>query len=80
MISSILDMFLLTVAPGPEMAERLKSLCPNARVLFTSGYPQGHLGQQPMLKRPFLRKPYDAALLTAKVGETLAMPVPTDSG
>jgi two-component system, cell cycle sensor histidine kinase and response regulator CckA len=56
---------------GPELADELRTVHPEARLLFTSGYAEGELvADDP--GRPFLAKPFTAAGLASKVREILA--------
>lgn len=61
---------------GPALAERVVSLRPNIRILYTSGYTDA--ATIPGGLRPgvgFLVKPFTAEALTQKVREILAQPV-----
>jgi PAS domain S-box-containing protein len=63
---------------GPELAARLRTLRPGARVLYMSGYTDDALGRQQLLgpDAPFLQKPFTVASLAAKVRAVLDRPVP----
>ncbi|HVV82266.1 MAG TPA: PAS domain S-box protein [Kofleriaceae bacterium] len=52
---------------GRKLAERLTSLCPNAKVVLMSGYTDEVLEPHDVLAHTFLRKPFDRAALTACV-------------
>jgi hypothetical protein len=41
---------------GPQVAERIRALRPDIRVIFMSGYAEGAIGQE--LKGAFLQKPF----------------------
>ena len=58
---------------GPEMAERIRAALPAMRLLFMSGYSDAQTIQEGVLDRgiPFLPKPFTAAVLLARVEETL---------
>lgn len=58
---------------GPQLARRLASERPQARVLFMSGYAHGELGQRGLLEEgtPFLEKPFTPYLLMLRVREVL---------
>jgi two-component system cell cycle sensor histidine kinase/response regulator CckA len=61
---------------GPTLADRLVRLRPDLRVLFISGY--ADIGTPIDADNPnvsFLRKPFQASLLVARVQEMLAPPV-----
>ena len=58
---------------GPELTEQLRTLHPGAKSLLISGYAAGSLGNGGLdYRQPFLKKPFTAASLTAKVREILA--------
>jgi CheY-like chemotaxis protein len=57
---------------GPELTQRMKELCPEARVLYISGYADRafqHHGVQEGV--PILEKPYSGSDLLMKVQEVL---------
>jgi two-component system cell cycle sensor histidine kinase/response regulator CckA len=58
---------------GRELAERLAASHPDARVIYTSGYPDDALMRAGIkdLRVAFLRKPYDSPSLLHKIGEVL---------
>jgi two-component system cell cycle sensor histidine kinase/response regulator CckA len=58
---------------GRELAERLKSLWPNMKVLFTSGYTYNAITQHGLLdpEMAFLEKPFSISGLVRKVREVL---------
>jgi len=59
---------------GRELADRLKVLRPEARVLFTSGYSRDVIGHRGVLDRDvaYIAKPYAPDELAAKVREILS--------
>jgi two-component system cell cycle sensor histidine kinase/response regulator CckA len=63
---------------GREMAERLKTILPETRVLFTSGYTDDALSHHGVLNPGvvFLEKPYSPARLASKVREALDQACP----
>ena len=73
------DLLLTDVAlprvSGPQLAERLMRLHPEARVLFISGLPESdeRLGAVRAANGAFLAKPFTFSSLLAKVGETLSV-------
>jgi PAS domain S-box-containing protein len=70
---------------GNELADRVREIWPQARVLFMSGYTDEAIGQHAVLApgAPFLQKPFSLAALLAKVRAVLEgpleMPPPTDA-
>ena len=63
---------------GKEMAERLKSINAEVKVLFTSGYTDDTIAHHGVLQPgvEFLAKPYTPAALAGKVREMLDAPAP----
>jgi CheY-like chemotaxis protein len=61
---------------GPELAERLRKVRPEVRVLFTSGYTDNAIVHHGVLDpgTPFLQKPFTVTSLVAKVREVLDAP------
>ncbi len=59
---------------GSELAQRLKSLRPEIRVLYTSGYTQDLIGEGGVLDRDvaYIAKPFTPERLARKVREVLA--------
>jgi CheY-like chemotaxis protein len=58
---------------GKELADRLRSICPKIKVVFTSGYPDRALAQKARSDShlDFLGKPFSPAGLLQKVREVL---------
>jgi len=58
---------------GKELADRLRSICPNIKVLFTSGYADSALAQKDLSDShlAFLGKPFSPTGLLQKVREVL---------
>jgi PAS domain S-box-containing protein len=61
---------------GPELAQRLRNLRPDVRVLYVSGYSPGIVADHGVLEHggTFLQKPFSAEALETKVRETLDAP------
>jgi len=59
---------------GPELAERLKALHPEARVLFTSGYTYNVIAHHGIVNDGvnFLSKPFTIRALAEKVKQILS--------
>jgi FixJ family two-component response regulator len=58
---------------GGELADRLKELCPELKVLFTSGYTDDAILHHGVLESGtrFIGKPFSVASITTKVREVL---------
>jgi CheY-like chemotaxis protein len=58
---------------GRGLAERLRPTCPAMKVLFISGYTDGHLDRQRVLEpgTAFLAKPFQPQTLARKVRQVL---------
>ena len=57
---------------GPELAQRLKALCSDLRIVYTSGYLDYHRGSADLLEEGFLlQKPFSRDTLVRKVSEAL---------
>jgi len=56
---------------GRELAERLRPLCPGAKVIFISGYTDEAIAHHGVLESRFLRKPFDRTTLASKVRSVL---------
>jgi PAS domain S-box-containing protein len=65
---------VMPTMPGPEAAERIRALHPAAKVLFMSGYTDGILESQGVLKAgvALIQKPFTETSLLAKVSEVIA--------
>ena len=59
---------------GVELAKRLSAIQPGLRVIYLSGYTDDALGSHGVLEPgiDFLRKPFDATELLARIGASLA--------
>lgn len=58
--------------PGDELASRVRALRPDIKILFTSGYAEpGVAGRELMAAGIWLKKPYTAKELTARLRELL---------
>lgn len=59
--------------PGPELAEILLSSRPDMKVIFISGYPEGSLAPNGVLKPGtiLVQKPFSIKMLSAKLREVL---------
>jgi signal transduction histidine kinase/CheY-like chemotaxis protein len=57
---------------GPELAKRLKSRCPDLKIVYMSGYLEYNRDSGEFLDEGFfLQKPFSCATLVGKVGEAL---------
>ncbi len=58
---------------GPDLGRKVKEICPDARILFMSGYAESSIVHRGILDSEvcLLQKPFDAAALLAKVREVL---------
>jgi PAS domain S-box-containing protein len=72
-IHLLLTDIVLPEKSGFDLAENLKAIRPDAKVLFMSGYTDRRLGGSWVLKpdTQFLQKPFTAATLTRKIREVL---------
>jgi DNA-binding NtrC family response regulator len=59
---------------GVELAERLKALRPELKVLFISGYVEAHLVSSAMPDAKLLHKPFGVNALVSRVQEMFATP------
>ncbi|MBS2034001.1 PAS domain S-box protein [bacterium] len=59
---------------GPKMISRLRPLCPKARFLMMSGYPDDALEGRGIRPQEYLSKPFDAPTLRAAVRSLLDEP------
>jgi CheY-like chemotaxis protein len=77
---SAIDLLLTDVVmpkmSGRELAERFRAQRPGAKVLYTSGYTDGVIGENGVLEAgtEFLQKPFSFAELTQKVRNVLDAP------
>jgi DNA-binding NtrC family response regulator len=57
---------------GPELAQRLKRLCPNLKVIFMSGYLEANDDDAELLKGAiFLDKPFSCDMLLRHAADAL---------
>jgi two-component system cell cycle sensor histidine kinase/response regulator CckA len=58
---------------GPKLADELSQICPQLRVLFMSGYPQGAVAKGGSLGTDisYVEKPFTPASLLEKVREVI---------
>ena len=58
---------------GKELAERIGTMCPNTKLLFTSGYADNAVISDDMRNydKTFLSKPFSPSMLTPKVRDVL---------
>lgn len=62
---------------GPELAERLKRICPQIKIVYMSGYLDYAEGDGEFLAGgSFLQKPYSRETLVSKVAEVVASALP----
>jgi CheY-like chemotaxis protein len=66
---------------GRVLAERLKALCPSAKVIYTSGYSDEVLSERGLLSSgdDYLQKPVPAPVLLKKVRAVLASKATTNT-
>jgi CheY-like chemotaxis protein len=67
---------------GPELAAQVKSLRPDIKVIFTSGYTDDTIARQGILDPSvaFIQKPYRPRALARKIREVLSDSVPNLEG
>lgn len=70
-IDLVLTDVVLPGISGPEMATRLKSLRPQVKVLYMSGYTADKLAGHSVLDTHFISKPFTPAQLTTTVRQIL---------
>lgn len=61
---------------GPELAERMRSLRPECRILFASGYAEGGITELSATREHFIPKPFSSEDLLRKVRQLLDAPAP----
>ena len=68
---------LMPELPGPELATALVAMRPDIKVIFISGYSDGSLATNGVLKpgTVLVHKPFTIRALTAKLREVLGPPV-----
>ena len=77
-ISLVLLDLVMPGMDGRQLAQRIQTMKPAARVLYMSGYPADVIAQRGVLERDtaFLAKPFTRAVLGTKVHEVLTAPPP----
>jgi PAS domain S-box-containing protein len=75
-IDALLTDVVMPHMQGKELAERVRALHPEARVMFMSGYTQGLLGAQGVLQPGvnLIEKPFSESALLARLHEILHTP------
>jgi two-component system cell cycle sensor histidine kinase/response regulator CckA len=74
-IRFLLSDIVMPKMSGPELARLIRSHCPDARVLFMSGYTDDCLTRYPLeVGESFLQKPFTPESLTRRVREVLDNP------
>jgi len=73
-IDLLISDVLMPELPGPELAEALLAMRPDLKVIFISGYPDGALSPNGVLKPGtfLVNKPFTIKALTAKLREVLS--------
>jgi two-component system, cell cycle sensor histidine kinase and response regulator CckA len=81
-INLLLSDVVMPTMNGKDLAARLKTIQPNLKVLFMSGYTSNVVAHQGMLDKDiyFLRKPFSVTELTLKVREVLDDGEPGEDG
>jgi two-component system cell cycle sensor histidine kinase/response regulator CckA len=72
-IDLLLTDVVMPEVSGPKLAEELSRICPELRVLYMSGYPQGAVAQGGALGTDisYVEKPFTPASLLEKVREVI---------
>jgi DNA-binding NtrC family response regulator len=74
-VALVLTDVVLPRSSGLELADRVKELAPNVRILFMSGYPLRTLEREHNMSRDlmsaFIQKPFNSETLTARIREAL---------
>ena len=81
-IDLLLSDVVMEGLPGPELAEKLLQNRPEMKVIFISGFADGYLSPNGVL-RPgtvLVQKPFTIRVLSAKLREVLGTPGETDPG
>ena len=73
-IDLLLTDVILPGMDGKTLSEHLRVLCPNLKVIFTSGYPADMISRRGVLEQDiaYLPKPFSPESLAAKVRDVLA--------
>ncbi|MCH8062409.1 MAG: GAF domain-containing protein, partial [Chloroflexi bacterium] len=72
-VDLLLTDMVMPVMGGRKLAERLRDIHPEMKVIFTSGYTEDEAFKEEVLneRTNFMRKPFDPSTLTRKVREVL---------
>jgi two-component system cell cycle sensor histidine kinase/response regulator CckA len=75
-IDLVVSDIVMPTMGGREMAERLRAICPESRLLFVSGFTDDEVMRQGVIvtDAAYLQKPFSPASLVAKIGEMLREP------
>jgi DNA-binding response OmpR family regulator len=78
-IDLVVSDIVMPTMGGREMAERLRAIRPESRLLFVSGFTDDEVMRQGVIvtDSAYLQKPFSPASLVAKIGEMLREP-PTE--
>ena len=77
-IDLLLTDVVMPVMNGRELAERVRPLRPEAKIMYMSGYPADVIGKHGVLASgAFVQKPFTPSGLVEKVREALATPTPS---
>jgi two-component system cell cycle sensor histidine kinase/response regulator CckA len=72
-IDLLLTDVVMPIMSGRELAEQVRPLRPEARIMYMSGYPGDVIGKHGVLASgSFIQKPFTPAILSAKVHEVFA--------
>jgi PAS domain S-box-containing protein len=72
-IQLLLSDVIMPQMSGPDLGRKVKKICPDARILYMSGYAESSIVHRGILDAEvsLLQKPFDAATLLGKVREVL---------
>ncbi len=72
-IQLLLSDVIMPQMSGPDLGRKVKKICPEARILYMSGYAESSIVHRGILDAEvaLLQKPFDAATLLGKVREVL---------
>lgn len=74
-IDLLLTDVILPKMSGPDLARLIRRRCPQARVVFMSGYTGALLQDEDMAGAEFLQKPFDPKAVAQKIRAVLDLPV-----